>query len=464
MRLFITKYPLLIFSVLFIIFRLPFFLWNFFPRIDGDSFEYFEYAYDIKNGIMPDFSIIPPLYSMLLFVITELGLSLKAIVGLQTILNLLAYLFLFDQLKKINVFPLWSLFVVMIGISFSSFNIQLETSIMTEGIYKPILVLFIAIIIRMYRNPVVKSNYVFLPFFAVIAALARSNGMYLYFFIVLIIGYIFLYRRNKYWNQLLLMITTFFILNAGWSVFNYVSYNTPLFGNTYRIKVIVGNLINNTRLNHNGNLRAFWQDAPGDSQIIYPYLKELNYVKEIQAKNIKNKPDLFVNYLYSSCEKDISFYLEILPERFNSCFSGNQLVPGPEELKIVKKCFNDTVCREYAIQGFIKGNNQFIEEGNYESFLDKVFYGINVLFGNVVFIIAFTLISFTVCLRALTNLSQISKETLLISIISLAYLLNVIVITMTHNRFVARYEQVGSFMIILSVFLFLGFYFKRRKR
>jgi hypothetical protein len=391
-------------------------------------------------------------------------LSLKAVVVLQTIFNLLAYLFLFDQLKKMKLLPLWSLFVLMIGISFSSFNVQLETAIVTEGIYKPVLIVFVALILRMYRNPVVKSSYFLLPVCAVVAALARSNGMYLYFFIVLIISYMFLYRRGKYRSQLLLIITTFFILNVGWSAFNYASYNTPLFGNTYRIKVVLGNVINNTRLNHNGNIRTFWQDAPNDSLIIYPYLKKLNYAKEIQAKNIKNKPDLFANYLYSSCEKDISFYSEILPERFNSCFSGNQFVPGPEELKIVKKCYNDTICRKYAIQGFIKGNKHLTKVSYYEIFIDKVFSVINVVFGNIVFIIVFSFISIATYLRALTNLSRISKETLLISIISLVYLLNVIVITMTHNRFVARYEQVGSFIIVLLVFLFLGIYYKRKQR
>ena len=458
----LNKYPIITFSVFFLLLRLPYFIWNSFPRIDGDTFEYFEYAYDIKNGILPDFSVIPPLYSVFLFLLSSLGISLYGFVVFKVLLAFLGYAFLFTQLKKTNVLPVWSLLLFIIIVSSSSFNLQLETAFMTESLYKPILLFFIGLIIRLYNNPTLKSNYILIPLFAVVAALVRSNGMYLYFFVVLIIGFLFFFKRKKYWKQFILITSTFVILNGAWSIFNYASYGTPLFGNTYRIKVILGNIINNTRHNHNGNIRAFWQDSPGDGIVIYPYLKKLNFIQEVQAKNIKNKPELLLNYLYSSAESDIKFYNDIITERHQHSFSKDQLVPGPNELKYVKRCYQDVNCRDYALKEFGEGGNSIIKSGIWGKSIDFINSTFQILTGNLIVIFLFVSLSILVLIRVVLKLKQLSKETMLLSMVSLAYLLNVVVVTMTHNRFVARYEQVCSFMVVLFLFLFIGFYIKKR--
>ena len=135
---------------------------------------------------------------------------------------------------------------------------------------------------------------------------------------------------------------------------------------------------------------------------------------------------------------------------------------GKNELKYVKKCYQDVNCRDYALKEFGEGGSSIIKSGFWGKSIDFINSIFQILTGNVIVIFLFVSLSILVLIRAVIKLKQLSKETMLLSMVSLAYLLNAVVVTMTHNRFVARYEQVCSFMVVLFLFLFIGFYIKKR--
>jgi hypothetical protein len=458
------KYKYLLILVLaYIITRLPFLLSNTYPEIGADTFEYFEYSYSIKTGTLPDFSVIPPLYSFLLFILSAIGFSSKGIILFQMLLNVSSIVFLQAQLMTLKQIHNWIILLVCIIISNTSFDISYETSFQTESIFKAITIFFFGIITSIFNSPRKAANYALLSLLAVLAALMRSNGMYLYFFIVLLALALFL-KRNEFKKPLYHLLTVFIGLNLLWSAFNFASYGTPLFGNTYRIKLIVENYINGTEKNPAGLARTFWQDSPDDSITIYPYVPELNFGPVPYAKNIKNKPEIIINYLFSIAGPTFNFYEEDIPHRFQKNFSQNQF-SDTLLLRYPRQCFRDPECRRFTVKEYYDGNFSISDQSTYASLIDTTFETVNIIFYNSLIAIL-NFLFFIASLFVLLKLRVKTPKLILIGLFfSSCYFLNILVVSVSHDRFVMRYEQVTHFMMFFNILLSsYGFYNLNKKK
>jgi hypothetical protein len=452
----------LIFFIFCFFIRAPYFSNLLIPRIDSDTFDYFQYSFQLHKGIFPDFSFIPPLYPLIYYIIEPLGT--QSLIYLQIVFSILSYFLLLKELNKLNTsYLINTIFIILI--TSKSYLLRYETTFLTESIYNSLLVLFTVNIIQIYRTPHSSKLYVINSLLIFLIAFTRSNGMYLYLFPPLLSMYIYFYENSK--RLLKTYVLTFVMLNIFWASFNYISYDRFFPGNTSRVLKVVKSIKNKILNNCSPLLEPVNNIEKSNSNLIYEYnLKDNWNMLEIRAKNINSKQQMIANYLYDFTEKQPRFYETILQERYlfwHNKFNGkNFLSSDTLGLLIGRNAYKDIEIRKYITGNYFIRFNKYYKS-TLGVLIDKTTSVNHYLTNNFFFLFIFIFLYFINSLSLLRRKNILNKNKLLIFVISNIYLLNIIVVSFTHSRFVARYSLVCEFAAFLSIYLFLWTLFKNKK-
>lgn len=140
--------PYLLFSAVFWVFRVPYYLFVPIFRIDPDTFQYANLAWQMDMGLWPKFGWLPPLYPVFIYVMGKLGIGLWGMALLQSVIAFLAGLLLVHAVSTVNrvcAIALSGLLLFYFG-TFNCIAYQ-DASILTESFYSSSLVVVAALMV-----------------------------------------------------------------------------------------------------------------------------------------------------------------------------------------------------------------------------------------------------------------------------------------------------------------------------
>lgn len=211
-------------TIVYLVTRLPFFVYIPLPEVIQDSISYLKYANQIRNGdYFGCMQILPPGLPFIYGFLFKINDSLLFVIIFQVVLSYLASIFMYFTINKHcrNTFERFMLLLSIMFFCIYPTMLGSELGIMTESLYTSVVFL---IITGLYRVVVLNKIDMYALFFILssifLLALLRSNGIYIYFLIPIVIY--FLAIRNKL-KSIAFFISTILILNLIWSAYNYNS-------------------------------------------------------------------------------------------------------------------------------------------------------------------------------------------------------------------------------------------------
>lgn len=175
--------PELLCAGLFVVAYTPYFISLWIPLLEYDSFHYLVQAKDIFFGDLPltDFVIdLPPALALFIALILSLGGSLKHLILLQTVIQLLSFSYLIRCVTAFSFVSGLSAAVLCGIYATTSEAMRWNSTVMTESLYISALVLLSASCIKLLtaKRPSY-AHYLCLGFAVVVCVMIRSNGIYL---------------------------------------------------------------------------------------------------------------------------------------------------------------------------------------------------------------------------------------------------------------------------------------------
>jgi hypothetical protein len=194
----ILYFSLLILIVVFSITRLPFFLYYPIVDFDGDSPYYYMNVDQIDKGMWPAFMIRTPgypLFMKLIFLIFNSNIALIAIQNIFSLLTSLFFIYVIHTVysSRLKYLPLLASIGMGAFVS-SSIHLISDTSVMTESLYVNFLILFFALFIQAIHSKTNKS-WLLSSICMAIVILIRPSAL---FFILIFIITIFFLLTNSY--------------------------------------------------------------------------------------------------------------------------------------------------------------------------------------------------------------------------------------------------------------------------
>jgi hypothetical protein len=213
----------LILITMFLITRLPFFLYYPVVDFDGDSPYYYINVDQINKGMWPAFIIRTPGYPLFLkfvFLFFNKNISLIAIQNIFSLLTSLFFIYVIHKVysKRFKFLPL--LAAIGMGASISaSIHLLSDTSFMTESLYVNFLVLFFALFILAMHY---KSKITWILCSICMAAVILIRPSALFFILVSFIIMFFLFINSSKKAVFLFAVPLIVILFLT-SLYNYIT-------------------------------------------------------------------------------------------------------------------------------------------------------------------------------------------------------------------------------------------------
>ena len=154
-----------------------------------DTIDYSYLAKLIYDGKTPavDLNIdIPIGYPLIIFIIKSLGLNFNALVVLQLTFYIFCFIVLSYQLSKTQIFGGLIISGTFILFSLNSYTINHIFRINPESFYNSFLILLVSGLLYYFRSKS-KMSLVLIYLSIIGAVLLRSNGIYLFFVLAIIL-------------------------------------------------------------------------------------------------------------------------------------------------------------------------------------------------------------------------------------------------------------------------------------
>ncbi len=228
-RAFFKRYCLFISiaSVVFFFFlsRFPFFAFTPIAEVTTeDSVEYYGMILDFisgKNKI--DFGYISPGYPFFLFIIGLLKNTTIAVILAQSIIALLAGIFLIYSIYSCYESYAYLIAFTLCGYFSSELNIDVDSLILPDSIYTSLLIFYCScLILALEKNKVI--YWIFLSLISAELILIRSSALFIFPVMFCIIFFI-VYNKYKR-NNVLAFIVPLSIIMVIYSAYNYYSINS----------------------------------------------------------------------------------------------------------------------------------------------------------------------------------------------------------------------------------------------
>lgn len=440
--------PELFFALLFLVTYLPHFLYLWIPYVGwGDSISYLLLAKDFFEGTIPlknNMMDLPYGLPYFIFIIYKLGGNLNWVILVQTIINLLAFLYLINSLKRFS-FKTALLFSIMAWFYVShSYSMWWNTAILTESLYISFLVILTSLMISYFKTN--KTCYIYLILLMILLlCYMRSNGIYLFF----IPTFLFLRSvllKNKHWKHLLFLSFSIVLISSST---NYIVNRKFIPFNTNRFIVIIS------------DLHDYW-------------LNEFNKTKN-------SKTDKIIDFGYPPPKTQA---LKLLLNGANSDFPNHYYYRMP----LVIKTFNKDSLKEHLtadeLGGYFKNNynnpddfanfvfkdinptpqaiNKILEVTNIEKrprlpwlYLNNYLHYTKTIGRNMVFVLSFYLIFFYSIYILFSKNKFLGTFWEIIFYICCIHIISILMLIPSVPSAVTRYAIVSEFTIPLSIALFI---------
>jgi len=193
MKDFIKKNDFVISTILIVLFSififLPFFIYTPLIQLSMDTFDYSYLAKLIFDGNLPvkDLKIdLPVGYPIIIYIVKAAGLNFNNLVFFQLIFYVLSFIFLCFQLSKFTKFGGLITGITFIFFSFNSHTIRHIFRISPDSFYSSFIVILVGGLFYYFRSKN-KISIVVIILSIGGAVLIRSNGIYLFFVLTIIL-------------------------------------------------------------------------------------------------------------------------------------------------------------------------------------------------------------------------------------------------------------------------------------
>lgn len=218
--------------------------------VNPDTFDYYFFVQELVNGSFNGFDILPP-GIILFYYLLEFFISKTIhITIIQNFISLFSCFFLIYAIslfnKKTTIYAAIAIAIYMMD----SYSLLYDFALLTESLYRNTLIITSALLI-IILNSKKKTYWLLFSISLILPPLFRSNGLYIYFLLLLMGFFIFINKYAKsYYLYLFIPIIT---LNFIWSIFNY-SYEKRFFpGNPKRLSSRVEKIYVDTQNSANNN-------------------------------------------------------------------------------------------------------------------------------------------------------------------------------------------------------------------
>ena len=214
--------------VVFVISRLPFFIYDPIPYIsDVDSISYFDIAYSFKIGVAPNFYSDLPGYPFFLYVSSLINNSLFFILFLQNIFSLFSICLLYNVLMKL-VRNLTIPIAILLGSYLSSdMNIHFDTALLTDSLFTNTMIFFFSFLFIAFEK---KKHIYFVvcSFLLFYAVMLRPAAVFLFVPYFISIVWMFFYGYKKQIISYVLPLVFFLLIIATYNLYS-AQYHTFTF-------------------------------------------------------------------------------------------------------------------------------------------------------------------------------------------------------------------------------------------
>ena len=431
----ILALSILIFSLAFWLWRLPFILWLPIPEFSPDTFDYFSIVKALidKAGFAYPFDL-PLCFPVIAFLTSLASSKVATIIWIQLLIKFLSGLTFIYACYKYN-----KRLAVLTSIALSiyvtdSWSLRYDTALVPDSLYNSFLIFSLSFLILSIKSPTWFS-LLLLSVSMFMVAFTRSNGLFIYFLVPILM--IFLLRVEQRTRKYFCLVVPAFILHL--SVVYLKSYSGIL--------------------------------QPGNERLIAVITRETGSLKTAGPAYFKKKLNQVKKYFFM--EEFPSFYFSLLPERYRQVYELDIIhdpdykmydwtTPIPDDLRKL-------VYREYACEPEVLKNHQYMMDVAYAYsspifLLIHVSYKIqNTLFRNILWYVLGLLVLIFSCWRYVKN-SFADKDAFLVALLCIMHFLNILVVTYGHDRFIPRYAHMTEFLLYLApVFLLMLILHPQRK-
>jgi len=284
--------------------KAPFYFFMPLPAAEFDTLAYFQIVEHLNKGLFVSFGILPPGFIMLCYFIGLFNDSLIAIVFVQDILYLVAFVFLLKTINKYLSQIFFPILFMLLIVLLNFYNLRYDTKLYPDFLYQISILYVVSFFIRALFSRTPKSLVLFV-FFLIMPALIRSNGSYMYFLWVVLIIYLFANKEYKLATKYLVL--PFLILQFVWAAFN--AYTLNEFKPGYPTRILTA------------------QKCKAETDEIIEYSKWQSIKKRFFTINhIRVKS--FKGLVLHVAEEKENFYFKFLPGRYSSIYSFNTNNPN----------------------------------------------------------------------------------------------------------------------------------------
>lgn len=420
----------LLFVLVYVFAYGPYFLYAPLPDVQQDSYIYFWAASLIKDGIIPfpKFTIdVPVGHPVFVWAVKSVTGKTGNVIVAQNLLfiaSCIYAIFCFGKLKKAYS---WIAAIAFSMYSIDNFTMRLNTSLYSECLYSALLI-FIAARLAVFFAEKSTASLIVLVLSLLLPGLVRPNGIYVFFLVGLLA--LFILRKRypvKYWYSLAGSLAVTMVI---WSSINYYFKGIFLPSDPYRIALVMER-----------NKKA----------------KEPN-----QSKSHKTRSRLFVENITSISQTKPSFYFTFIKDRYNYLYEKPMYADSTQKLfnrfkvdsaaPLLKNYlfgeFKDQTNKPATVKQLT--NLQSPQKSKWMFFNHIVYKVFDLLFWNYIWVVAFC-IAGTWLLTAIFLLKNGSEvHYLLFSLFSMHFV-SVVVVTIGHGGFQARYPHITEPFLFLTV-------------
>lgn len=416
----------------------PYFLYAPLPDVQQDSYIYFWAAGLIRDGVIPfpKFTVdVPVGHPVFVWAVKSVTGKTGDVIVVQNLLFIASCVYAIFCFGKLNKAYAWVAAIALSLYSIDNFTMRLNTSLYSECLYSTLLI-FIAARLVVFFTEKDPASLIALVFSLLLPGLVRPNGIYAFFIVGLLA--VFIWQQKfpvKYWYSLAGSLAATMLL---WSGVNYYFKGIFLPSDPYRIALV---------MERNKKARE-WNNPEGHS------------------KSHKNRSTLFIENITSISQTKPSFYFTFINDRYNYLYE--KPMYADSEQKLFNRFKVDSAApllKSYLFGEFMDPTTKpttVKQLANLQSpqkskwmFLNHITYRVfDVLFWNYLWVVAFCIAG----IWLLTAIFLLKKGNevhyLLFSLFSMHFV-SVVVVTIGHGGFQARYPHITEPFLFLTVLLTL---------
>ncbi len=418
-----------------------------------DVFDYWYFVEIMNSGQTPKFDVLPGGFPVFLYLIGLVSNKAITVAIIQNLITLFSSLFLIVAIdkyyKSISVVAAIGLTIFVNG----KLNIQFDNSYNPESIYINSIIIVVGMLLFSLHSQK-KIWWILLSISLIFPAVIRSNGIFIYFIIPLIIVYFIIKKSNL--NFYLWFFIPFMCTNILWASYNYFTAGIFMISNPTRI------------------MNIFSDNPKWGAEMI---------LNDTTFRGSTGKPDKSfksaVKYFFLFSAKKSPYYYTYLSQRYHEMYVSEivykEYAAFDGAIEVPESWKRNAMKEYYKTQPFINCKNYFsfysekqdslissmslseiknITNNNwiFLTFLFQILYELFIF--NSIWLYLY-IICFLISLYMLVHTKYKNEQALFTFILISIHLISIIVITLTHGYSLAsstRYEYTTEFSIFLAPF------------